>query len=53
MTSRKILINRTLTLHGLVPHVTSLDRQCCNIEQRQGKAASAVKLKEEKENKGE
>jgi hypothetical protein len=51
MTSRKILINRTLTLYGLEPHVISLDRQCCNIEQQQREAASAVKLKEEKENK--
>jgi hypothetical protein len=52
MTSRKILINTTLTLHGLEPHVTSLDRQCSNIKQRQREAASAVKLKEEKVNKG-
>ena len=53
MTSRKILINRTLTLNVLEPHVTSLDRGNCNIEQRQREAASAVKLKEEKKKKGE
>jgi hypothetical protein len=53
MTSRKILISRTLTLHGFEPHVTSVERQCCDTEQRQIEAASAVKLQEEKEKKEE
>ena len=53
MTSRKILISRKLTPHVLEPQVTSLDGGNCNIEQRQREAASAVKLEEEKEKKGE